>query len=614
MNQASSGHRLHDHARVGVDAPARASSAADSRSLSQLLRFTLRGHWYSVGALFLLLLFTFIMEGFGFSLVIPLLQAMLSPGEPTGGGVLPRGLGHVSNLIPQDWRIIGLLGLLVLVFSLKSLGLVSASFLTRRFINTLRMNWLASIFLGTMRGPYSEVAARPHGETLQNIVGETEAAARGVFLLIEFCARAIQMTVLLTILLLTNWQATLFVLAIGAAAFALSWRTTERFSLNAGKRRQAIRQQANDIVSESVTGLRTVKLLDIAGGRTRQLRNMLHEYTRVDSVFEMISNLPSNTIDLIAVVIGFAVILFMTAVLGLQIQEVIPTTALFGLVFMRVAGAGGYLFSRRLNITTSLPSLWVVRDMLQTAPEQTSGSMPFTGFDGDIVFENIVLQPPGRPLIFDGLNMRIAPVGLTAIVGPSGSGKTTLVDLIVRLREPDRGRILVGSRNIRDFDVHSLRARVGYLSQDPQLFNGTVAENLRLGRPAATEAEMLEAARHAHVHEFVSAMKAGYATPLGRGGILLSGGQRQRLALARELLRNPDLYIFDEPTSALDRETEAIIGELINELSKTHPVVIISHRPDVIYGAKLIYRIEQGSAVAMSLPEFDKPPVNAAAP
>jgi ABC-type multidrug transport system fused ATPase/permease subunit len=161
---------------------------------------------------------------------------------------------------------------------------------------------------------------------------------------------------------------------------------------------------------------------------------------------------------------------------------------------------------------------------------------------------------------------------------------------------------------VREFDLRSLRARVGYLSQDPQLFNGTVTENLLLGRPGASEAEMLDAARRAHVHEFVSAMEQGYATPLGRAGLALSGGQRQRLALARELLRNPDLFIFDEPTSALDRETEAIISELINELSRSHPVIIISHRPDVIFGASVIYRIEQGKAVEMSLPEL----VNAA--
>jgi ABC-type multidrug transport system fused ATPase/permease subunit len=177
------------------------------------------------------------------------------------------------------------------------------------------------------------------------------------------------------------------------------------------------------------------------------------------------------------------------------------------------------------------------------------------------------------------------------------------VDLIVRLREADGGRILIDGRDIREFDVRSLRKRIGYLPQDPQLFDGTVAENLRLGRVDATDAELQAAAERAHAHGFIGAMPLGYDTPLGRGAVTLSGGQRQRLALARELLRDPDLYIFDEPTSALDHEAEAAIGGLVNQLSKTHPVVVISHRPDVILGAKAVYRIEAGRAVAVSLPD-----------
>jgi ABC-type multidrug transport system fused ATPase/permease subunit len=450
------------------------------------------------------------------------------------------------------------------------------------------------------------VAARPHGEVVQTIIGESDFASRGVLLLVEFSARCIQILVLFVLLLLTNWQTTAFIALLGVIAFGLSWGSTHRFSLETGRSRQVIRRDVSDLVNESITGLRTVKLLDLAAARAKWLRKKLRDYRLVDTKFELASGLPSNMIDLIGVVVGAAVILFMTMGLGLRTEEVLPTVALFGLVFLRLAAAAGYLFSKRLQIASSLPPLRAVYDAMLAAPEQTSGSVPFTGFGGDIVLEDIVLQPPGRPTIFDGLTMRIPPTGLTAIVGPSGAGKTTLVDLIVRLREPDRGRVLIGGRDVREFDLRSLRARVGYLSQDPQLFNGTVTENLLLGRPGASEAEMLEAARRAHVHEFVSAMEEGYATPLGRAGFALSGGQRQRLALARELLRNPDLFIFDEPTSALDRETEAIISELINELSRSHPVVIISHRPDVIFGASVIYRIEQGKAVEMSLPELVK--------
>jgi ABC-type multidrug transport system fused ATPase/permease subunit len=512
-------------------------------------------------------------------------------------------LSSVTLLIPQDWRLGGLFALLAIVFLIKSLGLIASSILTRWFIDTLRMNWIARIFMAYSKAPYGAVVARPHGEVIQIVVGETDLATRAVLLLVELAARSIQICVLLILLLLTSWQTTLFVVVLGAVVFALSWGSTHRFSLEAGRTRQIIRRNVSDLVSETITGLRTIKLLDLASERAKRLRQMLRHYRAVDTKFEVASSLPSNMIDLMAVVMGAGIMLFMTAVLGLGIEAVLPTLALFGLVFLRLVASASYLFSKRLQISSSLPPLRAVHDAMATKPEQISGSAAFPGFTGEIAFEDIALQPPGRPVIFDGLNMRIAPKGLTAIIGPSGSGKTTLVDLIVRLREPDRGRVLIGGRDVREFDVRSLRARVGYVSQDPQLFNGTVAENLLLGLPSASEAEMLQAARRAHVDEFASAMEQGYATPLGRAGVALSGGQRQRLALARELLRNPDLYIFDEPTSALDSEAEAVIGELINELAGTHPVIIISHRPDVIFGAQAIYRIEQGKAIEVSLPE-----------
>ena len=563
----------------------------------KLLPMMLAGSWRYVYALFGLILFTAIMEGVGLSLIIPLTQTMVTPSEVSGGGnAIQRVLSHISTLFPERWQLPGLLGLVTVVFLVKSLGLVASSGLSRWFVDILRAKWVADVFVSYTRIPYSAVSVRPHGEIVQNIVGETEIAARTILLLIEYAARILQMLVLLLVLFLASAEATLFVLLLGLLGFGLSWRATKLFSLDNGLKKQMLRLEANDLVSEGITGLRTLKLLDIAETRAKRLRKILRQFARLNTKFGVISELPSNTTDLVAVII------FMTIGLGMESRDAVPTMALFAVVFLRIAGSASFLFSKRLQIASSLPSLSSVYAILSTAPEQVPGSEPFPGIKGPIVFEDLIVRPPGRQTIFDGLRMTIPPVGLTAIVGPSGSGKTTLVDLIVRLREPDGGRILIDGRNIRDFDVRSLRKRVGYLSQDPQLFNGTVAENIRLGRVDATDDEMRSAAERAHVHDFVSAMPLGYDTPLGRGAVTLSGGQRQRLALARELLRDPDLYIFDEPTSALDHEAEAVIGELVHQLSKTHPVVIISHRPDVIFGANVIYRIEDGKALQSSLP------------
>ncbi|ARQ00713.1 ABC transporter ATP-binding protein [Pseudorhodoplanes sinuspersici] len=596
------------HTRSAEDSVKQFSTGASEQlPIKQLLPPMLKGHWHQIVALFFAFLFTAIVEGIGFSLVVPLLQTLLSSNPPANSdNFLQLTFSQISQSVPQEWRVPGLLGMLAFVFLVKSISLIASSGMTRWFINTLRMDWTTRSLLAYLKGPYSISASRPHGEVIQTIIGETELAARGVLLLVDFSARCIQAGVLLLLLLLTNWQTTVFVLILGGLASALSWKGAQRFSLEAGQARRELRRDASKLVSETITGLRTIKLLDLATRRAKGLRQMLLHYRSVDTKFEVASGLPGNMIDLIAVIVGAAVILFMTAALKMKIEDVLPTTALFGLVFLRLAASATQLFSKRLQIASSLAPLQAVNEAMGIATEQLPGSVPFPGFSGEIVFDNVSLQPVGRHIIFDHLNMRIPAVGLTAIIGPSGSGKTTLVDLIVRLRKADHGRVLVSGRDVNEFDVRSLRARVGYLSQEPQLFDGTVAENLMMGRPDATEAEMLDVARLAHVDDFVSTMENGYSTELGRAGHLLSGGQRQRLALARELLRNPDLYIFDEPTSALDRDSETIINDLINQLSLTHPVVVISHRQDIILGAKTIYRIENAKAEELDPADFSR--------
>lgn len=573
----------------------------------RLLQRLLHGNRGYALTLFGLALLASVAEGFGFSLTFPLLQNLLGSERPADGGILQSGLNALTNVFPPDWRLEGILGLLVALFFVKSVALLAVTAVTRWFINSLRLQWITAAFTAFVGAPYARVAGLPQGEVIQTITGETQTAAHGVVILVELMARTVQVVVLIGVLLLADWRVTAAMSAVGLLLFALVWKKTRNLSLSSGITLVQIRQRTTDVVSESLAALRTVKLLDMTGATSEKLAENLRKYRRVDMTFNVISSLPSRVIDVVAAVFGTITILFMTRILGMDISVVIPMTALFGLVFLRLMSAIAYLFSRRMNLATSIPSLRAVYDVVVTSPEQEPTGEAFPGFRGDIVFEDIRLRPPGRDTVFLGLTMHIATPGMTAIVGPSGSGKTTLVDLLVRLREPDSGRITVAGRDIRQFDVRSIRKRVGYLSQDPQLFNGTVAENLRLGRPDATDRELIAATVRAHAHAFIMAMPDGYETPLGRGAVTLSGGQRQRLALAREVLRNPDLYIFDEPTSALDREAEAAISELMHELSLTHPVIVIAHRPDVVTKAQKIYRLQSGKAMPVQLADIAQP-------
>ena len=182
-------------------------------------------------------------------------------------------------------------------------------------------------------------------------------------------------------------------------------------------------------------------------------------------------------------------------------------------------------------------------------------------------------------------------------MGTSGVGKSTLCSLIPRFYDVSGGRILIDGRDIRDFTVKSLRNNIGIVQQDVYLFTGSVMDNIRYGRPDATEAEIVAAAQNANAHEFIMNLPEGYDTNIGQRGIKLSGGQKQRLSIARVFLKNPPILIFDEATSALDNESERVVQESLEKLAKGRTTFVIAHRLSTIRNAqKILVLTENGIA------------------
>ena len=218
--------------------------------------------------------------------------------------------------------------------------------------------------------------------------------------------------------------------------------------------------------------------------------------------------------------------------------------------------------------------------------------------EGEVRFEDVAFSYPGtdEPVI-DGLSF-VAPAGrTTALVGPSGGGKSTTIALLQRFFALDGGRILVDGQDIARTTTRSLRAHVAYVSQQPVLFDGTVRENLAFARPSATETEIVEAAREAQAHDFISRLPQGYDTPLGENGTNLSGGQRQRLSIARAILRDAPILLLDEATSALDNTSEARVQEALERVMRGRTVIVVAHRLSTIRNADRIVVIEGGRAV-----------------
>jgi ATP-binding cassette, subfamily B, bacterial MsbA len=216
---------------------------------------------------------------------------------------------------------------------------------------------------------------------------------------------------------------------------------------------------------------------------------------------------------------------------------------------------------------------------------------------GRVVVEDARFAYRPGEYVVDGLNLVAEPSATTALVGPSGGGKTTILGLIQRFYTLSRGRVTIDGQDISTVDLASLRDRIAFVSQDVFLFRGTIRENIAIGRPGATEAEIVAAAHKAHAHDFILQFAAGYETNVGEQGAQLSGGQRQRIAIARAILKDAPILLLDEPTAALDSESEREVQKALDDLRVGRTTLVVAHRLQTIVNSNQIWVIEGGRAV-----------------
>jgi ABC-type multidrug transport system fused ATPase/permease subunit len=264
-----------------------------------------------------------------------------------------------------------------------------------------------------------------------------------------------------------------------------------------------------------------------------------------------------------------------------------------------IAAAAGGLGDLYGQLQKTIGASERIMEILETEDEQPKHSAeglkdPIVGF---IEFDKVRFRYPSRPEVevLHGLDFSIKPGQKVALVGPSGAGKSTIVQLLMRFYAWNSGQIRLDGKPIEQFDLHHLRKNIGIVPQEVLLFGGTIAENIRYGRPQATLEEVEEAARKANAWEFISGFPEGLDTLVGERGIKLSGGQRQRIAIARAILKDPSILILDEATSSLDSESEKLVQDALDLLMENRTTIIIAHRLATVRKADRIFVLQQGA-------------------
>ena len=353
-------------------------------------------------------------------------------------------------------------------------------------------------------------------------------------------------------------------------------------------------------ISDDVQGLR---LLHSYG----QLEHAEHTLGRLMQQFEQALRRQVRLLELTAPLGAFLPVLTFALLAGLSVLVlpqrgggVLPSLATFLLALQRLnqrlsgLALNGNAFSRNAGELSRLQAL------LEPGDKQyrRSHGQPFHGLRRGIELQQVCLRyGPALPLVLDHVNLELPRGSTTALVGSSGAGKSSIADLLIGLAEPTAGRVLVDGVDLRQIALSSWQQRLGVVSQDTFLFNGSVADNIRVGRPGASRAEVEAAAARAQILPLIEQLPQGFETPVGERGHRLSGGQRQRLALARALLTPCDLLILDEATSALDSDNEALVQLAIAGLGSHCTVLVIAHRLSTVRDADQIVVLEAGRRV-----------------
>lgn len=535
-------------------------------------------------------------EGLGISLFIPLLQSLAHANTQTpSSNFLVRYLNQIFIYISPNDRLIiialCIVGSIIFKNSLAYSNGILFAWLNSRISHRLR----SRIFHQFLSVSYSFLESQESGKLMNILASETWRTSQALATFVGLIITTSTIAVYGVLLLLISWQLTLTVFIL-MLLISLCIQFITRSVKTLGE--QAV--EANSALATQMwEGFSGMKVIRAFGRESYEQERFNKASKKVSHTFLKLDIL-SGSVSPISEVLSVILLMCILVIALLQDRGSLPTLLTFIFILYRLQPQVKQLDSARVNLIGLTSAVNEVMSLLNRSdkPYIYSGHIPFNYLKQSICFESVSFfyNSLEKPAVQD-ISICINQGKTTAIVGPSGAGKSTLIGLLCRFYDTTFGKIYVDNLPLQELDLTDWRHQIAIVSQDVYMFSTTVLENIAYGKLDATKNEIVAAAKLANAHEFISQLPQGYDTKVGDRGVRLSGGQRQRIALARAIVRNPQILILDEATNALDSISEHLIQEALNTLSQNRTVIVIAHRLSTIEQADNIIVLSEGRVI-----------------
>jgi len=551
--------------------------------------FFLKPFKLQVVALVILSLLAGGLEAATIATVYPILNTAFVAGADQGNVIL-RIFGTMAGVLPIADQFIAYC-VLFLLFALLAFAarLMMINFRVKFAAYLVRRNQ-NQVFDKFIKADYQYFIDHRQGELIYNAGGAPSSLATLVNSVTELIAQAFLSVTIVLVLLSLSLPGTAAVVLIGVGYYYFVRRFGQKVAYQPGKAEMKAAQEGNVVLNEVISGIKQVKLFAAEENWidrfSRAVKKRWANFTR-RSIWQQ---LPAPVLMFIVyLAVGItAMVIRITTPAGFT--AVIPLLGAFAFALFRlvpvIGGASG-LTMQVIGVLPNCETIYNIRNAQLT--HLKDGEKELSSFQSDITFDHVSFAYKGRSQTINDISVTFQRGKTTAIVGRSGTGKTTMTNLLLRLFDVDRGEIRIDGVDLKRYKLSSWLKQTGCVSQDTFILNDTVANNITFGSDGYSREQVIEAARYADAHSFISELPDGYDTLVGDRGMRISGGQAQRLAVARAMIRQPEVLIFDEATNNLDSISEAAVQKAIDEIARDHTVIIIAHRLSTVVNAdKLI--------------------------